>query len=105
MKIVCNLSQNQKKWRENKYIFDPPENRAGDYRRLGEGKEWYEVWGEDPKEENIAELPPRGHDDRDLVVDKEHREDLEKHYYTFWVLDSIWTSDIKCSRKFLHIFF
>ena len=53
-----------------------PENCASDNWGLGEGKEWDEVRSEDAEEEDIAELPPRGHNDWDLVVDQEHREDL-----------------------------
>lgn len=57
-------------------IFSSPENCAGDHRGLGEGEEWDEVRGQDAEQEDVAELPPRGHDHGDLVVDKEHREDL-----------------------------
>ena len=53
-----------------------PENCASDNWGLGEGKEWDEVRSEDAEEEHIAELPPRGHNDWNLVVDQEHREDL-----------------------------
>ena len=58
-------------------IFSPPENCAGDHRWLGEGEEWDEVRGQDAEQEDVAELPARGHDHGHLVVDKEHREDLD----------------------------
>ena len=59
-------------------IFCPPENCAGDHRGLGEGKEWDEVRGQDAEQEDVAELPARGHDHGDLVVDQEHRQNLYK---------------------------
>ena len=48
-----------------------PEYSAGEHVGFGEGEEGHRVGGEDPEEEDVAELPARGHDDGDLVVDEE----------------------------------
>ena len=55
----------------------PPEDGAGDKAGLGEGEEGDEEGCEDAEEEDVAELPPRGHNHRHLVVHQEHREDLD----------------------------
>ena len=67
-----------------KYFKFLPKNCACNDWGLGEGKEWDEVRSEDAEEEDIAELPARGHDDWDLVVDQEHRQDLGNHDDQQW---------------------
>ena len=58
----------------------PPEDGAGDEARLGEGEEGDEEGCEDAEEEDVAELPPRGHDHRHLVVHQEHGQNLPGKY-------------------------
>ena len=66
----------------------PPEDGAGDQARLGEGEEGDEEGCEDAEEEDVAELPPRGHDHRHLVVHQEHGQSLPGKYtssfYPIW---------------------
>ena len=57
-------------------MMHPPEDGAGDEARLGEGEEGDEEGCEDAEEEDVAELPPRGHDHRHLVVHQEHGQNL-----------------------------
>ena len=63
----------------------PPEDGAGDEARLGEGEEGDEEGGEDAEEEDVAELPPRGHDHRHLVVHQEHGQNLQQKSFHFWL--------------------
>ena len=69
----------------------PPEDGAGDEARLGEGEERDEEGCEDAEEEDVAELPPRGHDHRHLVVHQEHGQNLQqKSFHPIRFGDDFW---------------
>ena len=53
--------------------------RAVDKSRFGEGDERTRVGGEDASQQDVAQLPARGHDDRGPVVEDEDHDDLQGH--------------------------